>query len=331
MGGGISAPATYWISLYPFLYGFFFEKKGMKIGIALTILAYFSYILLDHYVDGPMVAAWPEEYKTEKIFNLFNFSFVLTCFYFSFSSTYEKANRKLETQKETIDNLFRVVLHDVTNPLSAIKLRFSLYEKTQNMSDFVKIGTSLNKAISIIEVLRNFKAIEDGSINIPLKNERVDSILSRLRKDVDSLEHIKHIEIVYNDSGISNSDEILCHKESLLVQVLMNILANAIKFSENNSKILISSYSSKHIVVFEIQDFGLGIPQSIIDDLFRFDRATSRPGTCGEQGTGYGMPIAKYFLDSMNAKLKVTSLEKGKESHNHGTIFKITFKKVTNG
>jgi signal transduction histidine kinase len=331
MGGGIKAPATYWIAIFPFLYSLYFDKKGMIVGSLVTLTSYLSYILLDHYIDLPMIASWPHEYKQEKIYNLFYFSTIFILFYFSFSSTYEKANRQLELQKETIDNLFRVVLHDITNPLSVIKLRLGLIKMKKDLSGLDSAERALDKIVTIIENIREFKAIEDGSISILLKRERVDSIVSSFKNHVNDLEKLKDIEIVFNDSELSTIDEILCHKESLLVQVLMNILSNGIKFSEKKSKILISVYSDADLVTFKIQDFGVGIPESIIKDLFRFDRVTSRPGTSGEQGTGYGMPIAKYFLESMNADLEITSSVKEGESQDHGTTFKVVFKKVISG
>ncbi|AGH96683.1 ATP-binding protein [Pseudobdellovibrio exovorus] len=62
-------------------------------------------------------------------------------------------------------------------------------------------------------------------------------------------------------------------------------------------------------VVIEIRDFGIGMPKNILNNLFRMDSPTTRQGTSGEKGTGYGMPLVREYLQMMNGSIEVFSQE----------------------
>src|SRR5690606_31651961 len=87
-----------------------------------------------------------------------------------------------------------------------------------------------------------------------------------------------------------------------------NIISNAIKFSPNGSHLNITVYPvSKNIVKLEFKDNGIGIPDSILTGLFNLKKKTSRSGTNGESGTGFGMHIMKSFVEMYGGSVKVES------------------------
>jgi signal transduction histidine kinase len=77
-------------------------------------------------------------------------------------------------------------------------------------------------------------------------------------------------------------------------------------------------------ILIKVIDQGIGIPQNLLETLFSFTTRTTRIGTKGEQGTGFGMPIVKTLLEKMGGTLEVHSqvLEEGQTSESpHGTTF----------
>jgi signal transduction histidine kinase len=56
---------------------------------------------------------------------------------------------------------------------------------------------------------------------------------------------------------------------------------------------------SKEQVLITIQDYGLGMPESIRENLFDATKKTTRLGTAGERGTGFGMPIVKSYVEKL--------------------------------
>lgn len=67
------------------------------------------------------------------------------------------------------------------------------------------------------------------------------------------------------------------------------------------------------------------MPPEILRDLFEQNKKTSRKGTTGEEGTGFGMPLVKAFLDQYKAKISVESKCVDTYPNGHGTVFTITF------
>lgn len=325
--GGMEAPGTFWIAILPFFFGTFFDKKGAIVGTVVAFSTYIFYWVIGTYIEMPTVTATHNEYISEKIMNLFNYSIITAFYYISYTAAYEKSSKTLMNQKNTIDNLFRVVLHDMTNPISSAKLRLALMKKQNSIADIDKVDESLNRATKIIDSLRSFKAIEDGSVEIPLKEEHVEELI--LEFIGESLEKVKEKDIkIIQNIVLGSETKIKCHRESFKSQVLLNLLTNALKFSEKNSSVEISAYECEKNAYIEIKDRGIGIPKQILDNIFRFDKATSRIGTSGEQGTGYGLPITKYFIEAMGGKVSVSTIEKAQENEKCGTQFKIEFPKV---
>ena len=98
--------------------------------------------------------------------------------------------------------------------------------------------------------------------------------------------------------------------------VLFNLISNAAKYSDPGKTIRISVTNTNLDVTIEIQDEGIGIPQSEVKHLFdRFFRASNAANI---QGTGLGLNIVKRYLDLLEGNIIFTSIE-GK-----GSIFKIT-------
>ncbi|MCR4802748.1 MAG: HAMP domain-containing histidine kinase, partial [Lachnospiraceae bacterium] len=92
-------------------------------------------------------------------------------------------------------------------------------------------------------------------------------------------------------------------------QVLYNLLDNAIKFSHNDSKIIIKSIEKKEKVQISIKDFGIGIPKEGIKQIWdRFYKTDISRGK-DKKGTGLGLSIVKEILKSHDENINVTSTE----------------------
>ena len=103
-----------------------------------------------------------------------------------------------------------------------------------------------------------------------------------------------------------------------LIQVIDNIMNNAIKYSPDGGTIYVRLMSTHNQLVLSIQDQGLGIPQESIPHLFdrfyRVDKARSR----AQGGSGLGLSIAKEEIELHNGTIWVNSIE------NKGTTFFIS-------
>jgi signal transduction histidine kinase len=175
----------------------------------------------------------------------------------------------------------------------------------------------------IIKTVREMQANNDGKNKVR-------------REDVDLEAVIKNVIVLFEEKIISknvkvvlevNSERtfVLADKNVVANQIVSNILSNAIKFSKSGDEILFKIESHKGMTVLTVKDRGIGIPKEILEKLFAFDEETSRTGTSGEKGTGFGMPLMKSYLDMMNCSLEVISKTQEEFPSEHGTEFRIYF------
>ncbi len=133
----------------------------------------------------------------------------------------------------------------------------------------------------------------------------------------------KNITIEVN---VDKNLEVLVDHASFVNSVLNNILTNAVKFSYPDSKVLVNVAREGDFVTISIRDFGVGMPEELKNNLFDLNAKTSRQGTAGETGTGFGMPLMRNFVKAFGGSLEIFSKEKTEDSEDHGTEIKLTLK-----
>ena len=211
------------------------------------------------------------------------------------------------------------VSHELKTPLTSIKgfaetLRF--VEDEENKNKFLDIIDEeverLTRLINDILTLSNIEQNKDENKDIFNPNEIIEKALSIIeieakRKNINLTKDLKG-----NHCLFGNSDR--------FKQMIINLLENSIKYSEENCYVKIYTRDIKDEIEIKIEDNGIGIPKKDIPRLFerfyRVDKARSRESG----GTGLGLAIVKHIAKSFNGKIKVESIV-GK-----GTTFKIKIK-----
>ena len=108
---------------------------------------------------------------------------------------------------------------------------------------------------------------------------------------------------------------LVCADVYMLAGIIRNLVTNAIKFTPMGGKIEISAQAKPDkSVEFSVQDSGIGMSKTMIDDLFHLDINTSRKGTEGESSTGLGLLICKDLIEKHGGNLSIES-EEGKGSN----------------
>jgi len=99
-------------------------------------------------------------------------------------------------------------------------------------------------------------------------------------------------------------------------------MSNAIKFSYDNSEIILSCWKEDTFVYLTVEDFGVGMNDELVKNVFKSNVKTNRPGVKGEKGTGFGIPLAYSYMQKYGGDIYVESWE-GK-----GTRFTLKFKAI---
>lgn len=200
------------------------------------------------------------------------------------------------------DDLIAMVAHDLRSPLNNIKGLLALIKDAEG-AEHEKMVDLANQSTDVlrerINQILDVEAINVGKINLKISDVNVSSILTKLVHHITPEAENKQIEF------FANSDKNLKCKadENYLLQVLENLCANAIKFSKQQSEIIVKVTDNGEFLKFSVQDQGQGIPKDEMKNLFeRYAKISIRP-TENESSTGLGLPIVKKYVEAMKGKV----------------------------
>ena len=224
--------------------------------------------------------------------------------------------------KEKIQSLLRVVCHDLSNPLAVVS---SAHEYIKEHCEFknlketkmmIRMSSGLKVISSILDEVKELTAQQTGKTKIRLEwvpfSLIQDNLILLFKDRLDK----KGILIEFK-KNIESDFEIHGNGTMLTNNIFANLISNGIKFCQEGGKITIDSYIAKDKGTITVSDNGIGMPAQILSKLFDPDKHTSRAGTQGESGTGFGMPIVKSSVELCGGSIEVRS----KEGENHGTTF----------
>jgi len=226
----------------------------------------------------------------------------------------EEINRKNEELSRHIkekDKFFSIIAHDLKSPFNGLLGlsdmlaedfdRFTK-EDIQRMAKSMK--SSANHLFKLLENLLEWSRLQRGTINF--KPVIVDSnqILEQNLSLNKSLLDQKGIIIKNN---VPDKTMVFCDV-NMLQMIFRNILSNAIKFSNKGGSVEIKTNTiSDKWQHFIIKDYGNGIDENEIENLFKLDKVTSNIGTLGETGTGLGLILCREYIEKNNGKIWIES------------------------
>jgi len=206
------------------------------------------------------------------------------------------------------DNLLAVVSHDLRSPLTAIQLSAAILahhpeggERRQNQKQIAVIRRSTERMTHLIDGLLQAATIESGSFTIEPHREEVIPIVEESLQALEPLAATRSIHLVMEIP--LNTPPIRCDRMRL-IQVLVNLIGNAVKFVPDGGTIQVRAAAQSGHIQFAVSDDGPGIAQ---DELVRiFDRYWKGTST-GRHGAGLGLYIAKGIIEAHGGRIWVES------------------------
>ena len=201
--------------------------------------------------------------------------------------------------------------HELRTPLNAV-IGFSqiLMAKDdmpkEKIRTFVeKINVSGKHLLNIVNNILDFSKIESGMMNLNKREILLENFINDTTLLVENEALKKNIEIIKKDFF----DIALTADEQLLKQVVLNILSNAIKFSNQNSAIYISYKKDEENHIISICDEGVGLSQEQLEKLFKPFSQIQEHQNSAIKGTGLGLVISQKIIELHNGVIEVTSQE----------------------
>ena len=217
-------------------------------------------------------------------------------------------------------NLLRSISHDLRTPLTSISGNASnLISNGNDIDDATKkqiyediYGDSL-WLINLVENLLAVTRIEEGRMNINLTTELVGDVITEALKHVHTKSEMQKIIVIQQD------DLLLAKMDArLIVQVLINLLDNAIKYTPSDSQITITAKRNGETVCVSVADNGNGIEgeqKSRVFDMFY--TGTNKIADC-RRSIGLGLSLCKSIINAHGGEITIT------DNVPHGAIFTFT-------
>ncbi len=202
------------------------------------------------------------------------------------------------------------VSHELRTPLSSIKgyaetLLEGALEDKKNAKEFISIihkdSERLNK---LIDDILDLSKIESGKMNMVFIPADISDVIHRTVSVLKKQASMKNITFELNvDQALPK----VKGDETRLIQVLMNLADNAIKYTPESGRISISAGLEEGFVRVTVTDTGIGIPENdlprIFERFYRVDKARSDQ----QGGTGLGLSIVKHIVSAHGGRIRVAS------------------------
>ena len=222
---------------------------------------------------------------------------------------YYQKNRLLSQVEELKTNFISMMSHDLKTPIARIQgmsdviLSDSQPLSSQQREAVDTIKHSSDDLLKFISAILNYGRIESEGVQLHLQSKDINNVLQEVIRKHEFLAKVKRIQIVPELEPMFP----IPMDSDLMKQVLSNLVENAIKYSPEDTKILVSSEEKSDRVVIQVADQGPGIPpdelQNIFMKFFRSKNAKSSP----IKGSGLGLYLAKYFTELHKGNITVES------------------------
>lgn len=228
------------------------------------------------------------------------------------------AEASLVAQKEQMRaNLLRSISHDLRTPLTSISGNASnllsngeKFDENTKKQLYLDIYDDSMWLINLVENLLSVTKIEEESPNIRLQAELLDEIIT------EALQHISRKKTEHEISFQASEEFILVKVDArLIMQVIINIVDNAIKYTQKGSKIVITTHKLQGKAVVCIADNGPGISDEVKPLVFDMFYSGAKSIADSRRSLGLGLFLCKSIITVHGGELELS------DNHPHGAVF----------
>lgn len=158
----------------------------------------------------------------------------------------------------------------------------------------------------LIETLMSLSRIESGNDTLNKEHFNINDVLSRnlLAFEIEIEKKNLDIEVNYENDKLE-----VCADKAKIEQVVINLLQNAIKYTREDDKIIITTRQVKAKAYIEIMDTGIGIEKKEMDNIFDRFYTVDKAKTPGKSGSGIGLSLVKKILELHDSHIYVDSVK----------------------
>ncbi|WP_455718286.1 ATP-binding protein [Anaerosporobacter sp.] len=224
-------------------------------------------------------------------------------------------------QEQLRGNLLRSISHDLRTPLTSISGNASmlienseLFTEDKKKEIYEYIYDDSMWLINLVENLLSVTRIENGTMRLEVEPELVEDVIAEAMKHINRKASEHHITIEVEELLVARMDA------KRIIQVIINLMDNAIKYTPPGSNIELEAYKAGNNVAIEIKDDGQGICEEQKTKIFTMFYTANDSVADGRRGMGLGLALCKSIVEAHGGKIDVL------DNKPKGAIFRFTLK-----
>jgi len=215
--------------------------------------------------------------------------------------------KEISNHQKLKDDFIASISHELRTPLTSIKGWASTLNSSDfsNMDEFREgleiIENETDRLALLVNELLDFSKLESKSTSLGIEALDVDEFLSEIRNQMNPRAQRQGIVLeleVEDDLPLIKADR------NRLKQVMINILDNSLKYTQEGGRIKISAQSKKEEILISVEDTGIGIPE---DDLHKVKEKFYKVST-SYSGNGLGLAICDEIVRLHNGRMEISSI-----------------------
>lgn len=222
---------------------------------------------------------------------------------------YYQKNRLLTQVEELKTNFLSMMSHDLKTPIARIQGMTDIVTHDPNplspkqKEAIATLSKSSQELLEFVSSILNLGRIESKELKLHLQSRDPNSLIKEVAGKLEYLAHSKQISIKTELEPLFS----VKMDVDLMRQVFSNLIENAIKYSPENSSILITTEEADGAVVIQVADQGQGIPEDELPHVFTKFYRSKNAKSSQIKGSGLGLYLAKYFVELHHGSISVDS------------------------
>ena len=220
---------------------------------------------------------------------------------------------ELQATVEARDKMYSVIAHDLRSPIGTLKMVFNMLsisitpdQVSEESFEMISMGNNITEStFMLLDNLLKWTKSQIGRMNTVFQEVDISEVVLFASKMSDLVAQVKNVEVEYEIPG-----PISVHCDVDMVKTIMrNLMSNAIKYSQEGGRIVISVSDSPTHAVISVRDFGIGIKEEDIPKLLNPEIHHTTYGTKNEEGSGLGLQLVQDLTRRNGGELTVESKE----------------------
>lgn len=231
------------------------------------------------------------------------------------SAQLKTANETLVTKDKQKDEFLDTVTHELRTPITAIRAASEILHDDDDIPEELKkqflqnIITESDRLNRLIDKILDLEKFETGKQKIELSKSNIIATISNSLSPLQQLIANKNIYVEFNE----NQPPLLLDFDiERIIQVMTNLVSNAIKFcNENEGLIIISIQNNEEEAIINVFNNGKGVKPDDLEIIFDKFYQSSNQNIKKPIGSGLGLAICKQIIEAHRGKIWATNVEKG--------------------